>query len=352
MGRPSCSGSWRALPSGTECPAIGEVRTLDVTLDPPFSGSRVHDTVGGTVFTVDDLGPSSSSGATAVPSTPSATPVTGIVGVAWEASASATVDGTVHRITAEGDRFYALGSRHSATAEEAMVWSSADGRTWMASDPLPRPSWWTEEGVGFFYADELVKVGGRLVAIGSIGFADGLNAVAWESTDGRTWTAIDQGTFHADAYNINDVTSGPGGIVAISHGYVEGSGSAWRSTDGGRTWSEHRPPGPGVTTTAIVGIVSGYVLAGAVNESYDGTAESPRIWTSTDGTSWREASLDGSDGRGRIAQLTVDASGRWVALGLLDDRIVTWVSTGGQRWERTADLGPAIDNQWLSLIHI
>ncbi len=68
-----------------------------------------------------------------------------------------------------------------------------------------------------------------------------------------------------------------------------------------------------------------------------------------DGTNWREASLEGSGGRGRVAQVTVDGAGRWVGLGIPNDRIVTWRSTDGELWDATADLGPAVDNQWYGL---
>ena len=274
-----------------------------------------------------------------------ATPIPGVAGVSWDQAVAATVDGNISRIATEGSRFYALGSRFTGTDSVAMVWASEDGRTWTPSDPLPHPSKWGSELYGFLAAHELVVVDGRLVAIGTIGINDYLEVVAWESTDGRTWAEIDTGSFRTDGFLVNDIANGPAGIAAVAHGYAPGTGSVWLSRDGGRTWTERIPPGSNITVTAVVGTGGGYVVAGAVNElgAIEGVSESPRIWTSTDGVNWREASLDGGDSHGRVAQVTVDNVGRWVALGILGDRLVTWRSIDGGHWQVTADLGDASD---------
>jgi hypothetical protein len=92
---------------------------------------------------------------------------------------------------------------------------------------------------------------------------------------------------------------------------------------------------------AVVGTDRGYLIAGMVGETFDDPATSPRIWYSNDAMTWTPATLEGSERLGGIEQVAIDGSGRWVAIGTLDSRIVVWRSTDrGLSWAITADLGP------------
>jgi len=277
--------------------------------------------------------PEPTSSPTSDPETPASTPApqAGISGVAWSDDPSATLDGEIFRVTADGGRFYALGR----TDDHAAIWSSTDGASWQRVD-FPDPA---GRGEGFVYVDELVTVGAELLAIGTTGLNDSLNVVVWTSADGgATWSEIDTGGFDTAAYNIHDVTNGPDGLVAFGHEFGAGTGSAWRSGNAGRTWTEHQLPGEGIGLGVSVGTGRGYLIGGMVGEDTD--APSPRIWYSNDAMTWTQASLEGSDGRGQVEQLTIDGSGRWVATGVLEDRIVVWRSTDrGLSWTLAADLG-------------
>lgn len=277
-----------------------------------------------------------------VPSTPpTATPTpfptpppnAGTPSVAWS-TATASVDGRVSRITAEGGRFYALGSDEMT----AVIWSSSDGRSWQRSD-LPLPASWADEYIGFHSARHLASLDGRFVALGTIGIDDRLEAIAWASTDGVTWEEIDTGPFQTAAYNVGDLSNGPAGLVAISHRYEAGSGNAWRSTDGGRTWTEHRPPGDAPTFRAVVGTTRGYLIAGGVGENYQGPS-TPMIWYSNDAATWTAASLEGAAELGVVTGLAINGSGTWVAIGTLDGDPVAWRSTDrGLSWSIASDFG-------------
>jgi hypothetical protein len=284
-----------------------------------------------------DAGPAPTAEPTAEPPPPA------VAGVEWEDAASFT-DGSAFRVTSEGGRFYILGS----TGRDAAVWSSSDGTTWQVAR-LPFPSEWEGEDYGFVYADEMAAIDGRLLVAGEVGMNDYLEAVVWESTDGTTWREVDTGAFRQDAFNVLDLTAGPNELVAITHQYGAGTGSAWRSDDAGRTWTEHRPPGDGVSAAVVVGTTRGYLLAGAENESFnEDEPSSPRIWYSPDGTgtSWRLASLEGSGGRGRVEHLAIDAQARWVAVGTLNDRATVWRSLDrGLSWAVVASLGEVGDEQ-------
>jgi len=266
--------------------------------------------------------------------TPTATtlPPAPLAGVAWGSAVAGGHEGFVRRITAEGDQFYALG----ALGDDAVIWSSGDGRSWDVAT-LPFPASWEREAPVFISASNLVASDGRLVAIGTVGALDNLNVVIWESTDGGSWREIDTGAFMAAAYSVLDVTAGPGGLVVVTHHYAGGTGSAWRSTDGGHTWTEHRPPGESVEAAAVVGTGAGYLIAGSTGADDMDTGGSPRIWGSDDGSAWTPLEIEGGDGEGRVNQLTVDGSGRWVAVGTLNGRAVAWRSEDGISWTIAAD---------------
>lgn len=264
---------------------------------------------------------------------PTSPPNAGAPGVAWSTNA-AHVDGLVSRITAEDGRFYALGS----DGMTAVIWSSADGRSWRRSD-LPRPASWADEYIGFNNAKHLASVGDRLVALGTIGIDDHLEAVAWASTDGFTWEEIDTGPFRTAAGNVWDLTNGPAGLVAISHRYEAGSGNAWQSTDGGETWTEHRPPGNAPTFRTAVGTSRGYLIGGGVNETFQ-APPTPMIWYSNDAATWTPASVEGAGEAGIVTGLAINGSGTWVAIGTINDEPVAWRSIDrGLSWDLVATFG-------------
>ena len=275
-------------------------------------------------------------------STPAPAPSV-ISGLAWQDGAASNVEGSVFRITAERGRFYALGSVPGTAA----IWSSSDGSDWQRAD-LPFPSEWPPERGNDVYVHELASVGNRLVAIGTARINDYLEVVVWESTDGTTWREIDTGALRQDAFLVDDISDGPGGLVVLSQQYIPGNSSAWRSADGGGAWTEHRPPGEGLSLHAVVGTASGYVIAGAESDApTDGQPSSPRIWHSTNGTNWTAASVEGSGGLGQVEQITVDGSGRWAAVGALNGSMVAWHSQDGRSWTVTADFGP-LGNSYLA----
>jgi hypothetical protein len=313
-------------------PAVGDVPSPSPS---PSAIATPSATPGGSLLPSATAAPSDSP----APSTPAPTapPQAAISGVAWDDTAG-TIDGSVYRVTAEGGLFYALGS---LDFDSAAVWSSSDGSTWRAFE-LPFPSEWGPEP-GSVLASNMASVDGRLVVVGTVSINDYLEPVVWESTDGIEWQEVDSGDFRLDAFNVLDVSAGPAELVAITHEYGAGSGSAWRSADGGRTWTEHTLPGDAPTATVVVGTTRGYLIGGAVGESYDAeVTSSPRIWHSPDGTgsSWQPASVEGSGGRGMVDQLAIDGSGRWVAIGTLNGRVVAWQSVDrGLSWAVVADLG-------------
>jgi hypothetical protein len=317
------------------------VRQLDIALDPAFGGSKVLDVVSGRSFTVGSPEPSASAAPAATPlpppPTPAPTPVVGVSGVEWADSPGTTIDGNVTMIVSLGGRFHALGSHYDGSLSTPAIWSSADGSAWVRTF-LPRPDGSEHRYVG---VSSLLSLEGRLVAIGAVSISDYAETVVWESADGRTWTEVDTGAFRGEGVAPTDASTGPSGIVVTTAKYIPTDDSVWRSRDGGRTWTEHRPAGEHVIVGPIVGTQQGYVLGGATADDEWGDTSHPAIWTSQDGTNWRAATVEGAGGRGAVVHVTVDGSGRWAAIGTLNDRTVIWRSADRERWTVTADLGSA-----------
>jgi len=314
----------------------GQVANASPTATPsPSPSLTASESPSGSVHATPS--PSLVASATATPQPPVATPTPAPLGVGWEGSVQGWGEVRIHRITSEGGRFWALGS----IEQDPVIWSSTDGTSW-EDVTLPFPNSWDRKPSVFVFVSQLASVGDRLVAVGTVGAIDNLNVVAWESTDrGESWTELATGSFMQDAFATTDITNGPAGLVVATHGNAPGTGSAWRSTNGGRTWTEHAPPGQDLGISAVVGTASRYLLAGMVGESCCGEPTSPRIWSSEDGATWTQASVEGSDRVGRVHALTVDGSGRWLAVGALDQRIVTWRSSDGTEWTLSADLRAA-----------
>jgi hypothetical protein len=89
---------------------------------------------------------------------------------------------------------------------------------------------------------------------------------------GLTWSHIDQGLGTAAIYALAVDPRVPGTV------YVAGAGGAWKSRDGGASWSAaSQGLGSGVDTLAIAPSATSIVYASGVNE----------VWKSTDGgTAW------------------------------------------------------------------
>jgi hypothetical protein len=206
-----------------------------------------------------------------------------------------------------------------------MLWRSADAKQWSPIE-LPFPASIPREPQWSVWAEHILAIDGRLLVIGSASALDNLQAVAWTSADGVAWTDIPP----PPVYAVSDATAGPAGLVVATHGFAVGTGSAWRSTDGGGNWQERPPAAETIETDAVVGTAAGYLIAGA---SYRGSAYLPRIWGSTDGATWVEQALASSEMPGRVEAVTVDGAGHWVAAGTLDGKPASWLSMDGKAWD-------------------
>ncbi|UQU62482.1 hypothetical protein COUCH_26040 [Couchioplanes caeruleus] len=134
-------------------------------------------------------------------------------------------------------------------------------------------------------------------------------------------------------------------VVALGSG--PGRAGAWRSTDGGRTWSVSAVTGlpPQLMLTRLVRTGGRWVALGGVERSEQGGQDDTYVLTSTDGRTWRPGATDGL-GAGRAQDVTVDRSGNLIVAGMIDDSRpvvagrradycgVVWIGDGVRAWKR------------------
>ncbi len=200
----------------------------------------------------------------------------------------------VEAITPGGPGLVAVGNEH----RYAVAWTSSDGRSWTRV---------SEEQLGPGRMRDVAVGGPGLVAVGR---GTDSRAPVWTSTDGLTWTRIPYDPIFRRA-SLTAVTAGGPGLVAVGYTFwasSEDGPQAWYSSDGA-TWelASVPPMPPGVAVyegqanawmqdVAAVGdrlVAVGQIGIGHYNK--DGTGRvryDLAIWTSTDGMRWTEVPLD------------------------------------------------------------
>ena len=141
-------------------------------------------------------------------------------------------------VVSGGPGFVAVGGapdRPATTqvAEHAVVWTSKDGRTWSR---LPdAPVYHAPAGTDQAFGDTMSSIasdGTHLVAVGTVATqGDVGSALAWISTDGRTWRRGSAGDFlNGQLFTVATV---PGGFLGTGPSGTDSClGGIWLSTDG------------------------------------------------------------------------------------------------------------------------
>ncbi len=219
--------------------------------------------------------------------------------------------------------------------------SGSSGASWTPVSGFPDADGSTIGGVAAGSAS--------FVAVGQAPFSGETNhAAVWTSPDGKAWTRVaDDPSF--SMHLMNGVASGPSGWTAVGGSCGNGEcfdETVWTSTDG-QTWHEAAPLPVEQTYYAVSHVVAaggpGWIVGGWRVGS-DAADRRPAIWTTADGSSWTEATVDlPSDGslHGSLSGLAVGA-GIDVAVGLAQSdtsrSAAVWISTDGKDWSPvTAD---------------
>ena len=233
-----------------------------------------------------------------------------------------------------GPGFIGGGSSGEAAAQDAAIWTSSDGLAWTRTAGAP-------SGPG--RVNGLAADGSGFVAVGIRGAgASPIRAAAWTSADGLTWLAVPDGPAFANAdgsgnAEMNVVVRTPSRFVAVGGEYGGASrqhGAAWTSTDG-ISWRRATLTDPGDWMRDVVVGGPGLVAVG----TGVGVGELPRaaIWTSPDGTLWTRVP-DGPLFENAMASAVVTGPGGLIAVGSVIDptsgalRPTVWTSRDGLAW--------------------
>ncbi|HSZ39269.1 MAG TPA: hypothetical protein VK817_04870 [Trebonia sp.] len=208
---------------------------------------------------------------------------------------------------------------------------SQNGQSWLPESPLPE--------VQGDKVTVLTATGSGFLAAGSnTSGSSASGPVVWLSSNGKTWQRISgaQLGLTSDAGRVLGITSavGNGSTVVISAA-VQGGGSAtWVSTNGGTTWTPVTVPAGTDDSASIAGLAplgKGFVAVRAtpVNGSAD-------VFTSTDGTTWRQsATVATADGAPLTLGFVSGGPAGAVITGQADGVQIAFISANGTTWTGT-----------------
>jgi len=189
----------------------------------------------------------------------------------------------IEQLVPIGDRLYLIASDNGGPNPNAKasggIWATADGLAWTkVSDIDALKAAGTDR-------PELMATApngrGGAVVVGSEQTPDGADrTAAWWTADGKTWA---NASVAGPAGRMYGVASRPDGLVAVGITYsgVDAVAAAWRSTDGGSSWTSVPLPGGGKEARDVT--VWGDRFA-AIGRSSD--ANQLHLWVSSDGATW------------------------------------------------------------------
>ena len=266
-------------------------------------------------------------------------------GLDWHAPVPAP-DGFMREVIPFGDGFVAVGAVQGSDRTSAAAWISADGSTWERTLLAGRAG-------GYAQIDQVVTTPTGLVAMGSAGVehctgsGEGgvrckpLPIAFWTSTDGRSWTRLPTSTTF-DGAEVTGLASGPGGLIAVGDQGFDRP-RLWTSTDGS-TW-QSQSLDPIVFGKAHFGTVApfpgGWLIAGSTGGTLPGpgggfdsaTGSQGAVWVSADGLAWHAATVNGQ-GSGTVLRNLYQGADGLVAEGSLegDKSGALWTSNDGESW--------------------
>ncbi len=241
-------------------------------------------------------------------------------------------EGEMDDVVAVASGFVAVG----AHGDEPAAWTSPDGATWTPATvevPAPDPN-----GEGGSAMQHVTRGPDGLAAIGT-GSDSGSGPAVWISADGVRWTiAVDPMAGISTGNDVgvtDDIGVTPDGqfmIVGAANG-EDSSAVAWTSSDA-RTWTAV----PDISGTWLRGFVPwrGGIVAVGSTSSEDLSVVIPAVWVMTPDGRWsRIEDVPGSAGAVRDVTLvaitaTVD---RLIAIGPSPNGVVgVWISSDGRAW--------------------
>lgn len=237
--------------------------------------------------------------------------------------------------------FVAVGFETLADERDAVVWSSANGKSWTRED--------AQLGVG----GDQVMTSVSYVSKSELLYAGGMNdsegdadAALWVSRDGAQWDPIEGFRVPGSSEAINGVTStslgvvGAGSLTAAGSGGEDGAIWVYQPDEGVSLVRPRAMAGAGAQRiNRVAQVDDGVFVAVGLNDDEAGA------WFSDDnGRNWvpvNSPSLSGPGTQEILDVAVVRETGLVVAVGRDGENGAVWFSPTGQAWSRVGDLDEA-----------
>ncbi len=203
-------------------------------------------------------------------------------GLHWtrEPASSALANAGMNGVVRGGPGYVAVGGAPNVAALKsglvhAVVWTSADGRTWtrIKDGPIFHPPAELDPELQVS-ASAIAFDGSHFVAVGEAASQDLTSALAWWSADGRTWQRATGERFPNG--QLWRVASVPGGFLGVGPSSSDSClGGIWSSTDG-QAWScvASDPAFDGIATSDVAASPTLELVVG-----YDENGGASILWT-------------------------------------------------------------------------
>jgi hypothetical protein len=237
-----------------------------------------------------------------------------------------------HGLVVFNNRLWVMGGWSNPSGVASMhvrlndVWSSADGVTWR------------EETAAAAFAPRVghasVAFDGKLWVIGG-SISTGATNDVWSSSDGVVWTQATANAAFAARYS-HRVVSFNNAMWLTAGGAATTYNDIWRSTDG-MTWTRVTPVGTHFSARtrheAVVANGRIYIVAGASNQDYFFGIAHNDVWSSADGTNWRQEIEHAAFSPRALHAVVTHRDELWMLGGLgIGLRNEVWRSADGASW--------------------
>ena len=285
--------------------------------------------------------PSSPTGQTGPETGPTGGPTSGPVVRDWRRISSDDFGGpgnqTMNRVLATGSGAVAVGYDGPPDDLDAAAWFSSNGRSWTEASVPHEPG---DQGIA-----AVAEGGPGFVGVGTDASTGDENAAVWTSPDGSTWNLERSEVFGGPGdQSMRRVVVAPPGLVAVGYDGSAGDLDAAVWLFDGQTWSiQHSPSFGGSGDQEIRSAVTFKGGLVAVGDDTNGDGQDGAVWR-FDGTSWTRVQSSALGGPGDQFMITVEHGGPGlVAVGYEfsngSQDAVVWISSDGADWRRVADPG-------------